>query len=201
MERFFRVTLCVAVLAVVAACASPARMNAMIPERSADTLISENSPLAEAITIAKVDGGSETNPLWMSEVGNPEFRAALESSLANHAMLAKGPGKYRLDVTLSKLDQPFSGIDMTVTASVRYRLLDQTTNAPVYEELITQPYTASFGDAFLGVERLRLANEGAIRVNIATFLKELVARQNKLGALGTTISIARADIRIAGGAR
>jgi len=190
VTRFIQAALSAAILMSVAACASPARMNAMIPDRTAETLITESSPLAKAISVGTVDGGTETNPMWMSEVGNPEFKQALENSLANHAMLADGAGRYRFEVTLSKLDQPIFGASFTVTASVRYRLIDLKTDAPVYEDLISLPYTANFSDAFLGVERLRLANEGAMRVNIAAFLKEIVARQDKLGALRGGIVLA-----------
>ena len=50
----------------------------------------------------------------------------------------------------------------------------------MFDQTITEPYTANFSDAFLAVERLRLANEGAMRVNIGTFLKALVSHSKSL---------------------
>jgi hypothetical protein len=35
------------------------------------------SPYKNAIYLGEVSGGESTNPLWVSEVGNPEFRDAL----------------------------------------------------------------------------------------------------------------------------
>ena len=34
-------------------------------------------------------------------------------------------------------------------------------------------YTAKFSDSFLGAERLRLANEGAVKVNIQALIDDL----------------------------
>jgi hypothetical protein len=45
----------------------------------------------------------------------------------------------------------------------------------VFARTIATPYTAKANDAFLAVERLKLANEGAIRTNIARLIEELMA--------------------------
>ncbi|MEM7445697.1 MAG: hypothetical protein AAF414_20415 [Pseudomonadota bacterium] len=64
---------------------------------------------------------------------------------------------------------------MTVTSTVEYVIEDQLTGQTIFEEVITAPYTAAFGDSLLGVERLRLANEGSIRANIQEFFVRLGA--------------------------
>ncbi|MCS6780659.1 MAG: hypothetical protein NZ555_13270 [Geminicoccaceae bacterium] len=43
-----------------------------------------------------------------------------------------------------------------------------------FATLVIESYTATFADAALGVERLRLANEGSMRRNIETFIDRLV---------------------------
>lgn len=180
MTYIKKVAVCAALIGLLAACASPARMNAMIPERTEATLISESSPLAKALEIGAVSGGEETNPMWTSEVGNPEFKEALKNALANHAMLSEGAGRYKLTATMTSVDQPIFGASFTVTASVRYHLIEVSSGTTVFDQTITEPYTANFSDAFLAVERLRLANEGAMRVNIGTFLKALVSHSKSL---------------------
>lgn len=62
---------------------------------------------------------------------------------------------------------------MTVTMTVRYTLLDYSSNDVIYRKDITKPYTATMSDTFAGITRLRMANEGSARKNIHTFLKEL----------------------------
>ena len=41
------------------------------------------------------------------------------------------------------------------------------------ERKLATPYTAKMGDAFVGTERLRLANEGAVRENISKLIGDL----------------------------
>ncbi|MDD9877860.1 MAG: hypothetical protein OXR84_10515 [Magnetovibrio sp.] len=89
-------------------------------------------------------------------------------------MLGRGKIKYDLNAYLMGLTQPLIGLDMTVTATVRYELIDTATRKSLVNETVTVPYTAKFSDAFIGTERLRLANEGSIRENIAAFLRHLV---------------------------
>lgn len=71
------------------------------------------------------------------------------------------------------VDQPVLGMDFKVTTKVKYSLKAKKTGKVVYEKEITADHTATMGDAFYGVERLRLANEGSAKKNIEQFLKEL----------------------------
>ena len=64
---------------------------------------------------------------------------------------------------------------MTVSSKVHYTLVDTRDNKTVYEKTIDTPYTAAFTDALMGVTRLRLANEGAIRKNIEALIRDLQA--------------------------
>ena len=83
--------------------------------------------------------------------------------------------RFKVRVTLLELDQPFAGIDMTVTAKVRYVVVDAKSGAELLTEVIVTPYTAHLGDALAGSKRLRLANEGAARKNIAGFIEKVNA--------------------------
>ena len=63
---------------------------------------------------------------------------------------------------------------MTVTTSVYYDLIKRSSKKSVWTQTVTRSYTAQGSDAFLGVERLRLANEGSARANIQGLIEELV---------------------------
>lgn len=166
----------------LAACSQPAQISGMIAPVSETTRIDDASPLRDAIEIVMVEGGRATNPLWISDVGNPEFRAALQQSLALHRIAAQGAGPLRLEVRLTEIDQPLAGISMTVSATVRYTLR-AADGAVVFDQPITNTYTAEFSDAFMAVERLQLANEGAMRGNIASFIAALKAEAERSPAL------------------
>lgn len=79
-----------------------------------------------------------------------------------------------LTADLMKLEQPFVGLDMTVTSSVRYVVIERSSGRTVFDSTVTTPYTARFSDALIALERLKLANEGAIRTNIGELLSQLM---------------------------
>lgn len=160
----------------VSACATASKPGAMVPAITNKTIIGETSALRENVSVGEITGGKETNPLWTSEVSNEDFAESLRQSFAAHAMLALADGDYRLDAQMLQLKQPFAGFNMTVTSTIQYTLTNVTTGDVVLMEEIITPYTAKTSDAFLGVERLRLANEGAIRESIATLIEMMIAK-------------------------
>jgi len=164
---------------VLTGCAKPAChqnmviSNADIVKLSSKTLKKEST--FKNIAVQTVIGGSETHPLWMSMVNATEFKNALEKSLDNvrlyHADQKTAP--YRLEASLNKLEQPLLGFNMTVTCHATYRIFNTKTNKLVYEKSLNTPYTEKFTSAFLGVERLKLANEGAVKENIKGLINDL----------------------------
>jgi len=67
------------------------------------------------------------------------------------------------------------GLDMTVSLVVKYKLVELGTGQVVWEKQIFSEYTATISDALAGSTRLRKANEGAVRRNLAQLLGELTA--------------------------
>ena len=133
-----------------------------------------HSKLKGNLAIETVNGGQETNPLWTSQVANQDFRQALEKSLQIYGLYtADKNSKYAVSAYLQNLDQPLMGFDMTVIAQVRYQIVERKTNKIIFNQVISTPYTATVSDAFAGVERLRLANEGAIKSNIEELIKKI----------------------------
>ena len=130
--------------------------------------------LENNIGVFSVDGGEKTNPLWTSEISNEAFKEAVKLSLSNQGLLSEN-GEYQLKVKLLQVDQLLFGLDLEVTTNVNYVLTDTKTNKVVLNEVIVAPYTATMGDAFVAIKRLRLANEGSGRSNIEGFLKKLSA--------------------------
>lgn len=175
-RRLTRTMPAVVLAALLAGCATPARVDQMKVDAPAGTRTAiASTAMKEAVAIGQVSGGKDTNPLWISNISTADFERALQSSLQSAGLLAPDPQKCRVQLAaqLLSLDQPFFGADMTVTASVLYTLVDCASRKEVWVRTITLPYKAAFGDALLGVERLKLANEGAARVNIAKLVEML----------------------------
>ncbi len=173
-----RILLAFVLGASLVGCAAPARIEQMTTTSSMATRAkAESSALRQSVGVKEVTGGKETNPMWISNVGSSEFEQALEASLKDVGLLApiKPAAKYHLIANLEKLEQPMIGFSMTVTSSVRYMLVDVASKKTVYEKSVVVPYTASVSDAFVGTERLRLANEGSIKANIQQIIDDMIA--------------------------
>jgi hypothetical protein len=78
-----------------------------------------------------------------------------------------------LTVTIFNLDQPSFGFSFTVKMEAGWSLRRADTGAVVWQESIKSEHTATTGDAFAAVKRLRLANEGAAKENIAQGLSKI----------------------------
>jgi hypothetical protein len=159
-----------AVLLNLGGCATSATSQAMTVKPG--TTAAVNPKLKGAVAVEQVTGGKDTNPLWASQVDNAGFRKALEDSLNIAGYLATDPAKaqYKVSADLKALDQPFIGITFDVKSHVDYKLTGPKGATP-YK--VDATGSASPSDAFVGVERLRIANERSVLENIKEFLNQL----------------------------
>jgi hypothetical protein len=162
--------------ATLAACAEGARPDSMTISAGASAPLAPTDPNYKALRVIHVDGGSKTNPLWMSAVSSEDFQKALESSLRGIGLLADDPAQAKLEVTanLQSLQRPMAGLDLSVTSTVHYSA--KTTAADpkiVFDDVVAATGTARFGEALLAVQRLQMANEASMRENIKVFIQRL----------------------------
>src|SRR5260370_6141676 len=169
-----RLLVAMLLLAGLGACATPASYTSMVAElASADLGLGPAPSYRGAITVASVSIGTDTSAPWTSQIGSAEFQDALVRTLTLANLASPQGGRFRLDATLLGLSRPFAGFAMTVTASVAYRLTDTATGAVVYQETRTSVGTASLNDAVLNVNRLRIADERALRPNLRKLIQHL----------------------------
>ena len=153
-------------------CASGAKFeNMAYVDRSE---LNYDEALKNDVGLSAVEGGERTNPLWTSEISNEAFQEAVKLSLSSQGLMSE-TGRYKLKVKLMGVDQPLFGLDMEVTTRVNYVLTDTKTGKTVLDETVVAPYTATVGDAFVAIKRLRLANEGSGQKNIEGFLRKLAS--------------------------
>lgn len=129
-----------------------------------------NAELKEKISVRYVGGGKETNPMLASQVDTRSFKDALSQSLRAAGYEASNTGLYFVDAEIQALSQPMFGMTFDVTSTVRYTV-EGNGKRKIFP--ITATGSASPSEAFLGVERMRLANEKSMKENIKQFLREL----------------------------
>lgn len=175
MPMFRLLFACVFAIALTG-CASSAKIEGMTVSDSQAQTLPFDKPLHDNLLISEVNGGESTNPLWTSEIDGSAFQSALQQSLVNAGLLSSSSqAPYVLHANLLRVDQPMFGLDFKVTTEVEYSLVESAGGKVLFREVLRTPFTAGIGDAFFGVKRLRLANEGAAKENIAALLKRLSA--------------------------
>ena len=156
--------------AVIAGCATASKPENMVP------VAAVAGTQHHATTSVVVAGGKETDALGKSQISNDAFQQAIVQSIEKNktfSSVVKAPGgDYTLAVTVVSMDQPSFGFSFTVKMEAAWSL-KKADGSVVMQESIKSEGTAGMGDAFAGVERLRLANEAAARANIAAALEKI----------------------------
>ncbi|MFW5427523.1 MAG: hypothetical protein ACKE8G_03180 [Methylophagaceae bacterium] len=167
--KFIKLILLLAASAYLSGCASGAKMENMLYQGEQKSYSNE---LQNNLEVSTISGGQKTNPAWTSEISNEAFSGAVKESLLTQGLLSDD-GKYKMEIKMLKVEQPIFGLDLKVTTYVQYILTDSTDDSIVFDETIIAPHTATFSDAFVAVQRLRLANEGSGKKNIEGLLEKL----------------------------
>jgi hypothetical protein len=134
------------------------------------------SALRGNIAVSAVVLGQSLDPGWATGVGPDRFELALESSLRKARLLsaARDAGSYMLVARLENVEPANPANGMTVTLTVSYLMLERAGGKQVLARTVTIPYHGSMAPAS-AAETLRMANEGAVRANIAKIIDELFA--------------------------
>lgn len=158
--------------AAVTGCATGAKPDAMVAEKVAIAHQSSSN-----VTVA-VSGGKSTSSMGASQVSDSDFAQALSDSITKSGLfkeVAPSGGRYKLNAFIGKVDQPMMGFSMTVKMEVSYTLVDTQSGKTVWSKNVASEHTAKPSEAFAGVKRLQLANEGAAKANIEQAITEISA--------------------------
>lgn len=175
-------------------CAAPARAGAMVPALAPAPA---SAPAPFHVAVASVEGGSPTTALGRSAVGGGELAEALRATLAGDGLLAGDSvsADYLLHTTIRKLDRPWTPFTTTVTTSIEYVLVGRLDGRRHSITLETQG-KAGMSDAFFGVHRMRIANEAAMRANIACLAQHLRALDASVGFSAATNAVEGSDCTV-----
>lgn len=153
------------------ACSSPAQREAMIP---AAVRISTHHPHSVQVSVS---GGSDTSALDSSNISDDDLKAALEDAITQTRLFQKvvqgSGGDYELSVRVSHVSKPMIGIALTVDIETAWSLTKRSDRSIVMRKAVNSTGSASMGDAFAFVTRLRMAVEAAARDNISQGLKAI----------------------------
>ena len=168
-----RLVLAALSVALVGACAPAATYTAMVPDMPPG--MAPAPAYRNAITVGSVTLGRDVGTPWTSAVGPDQVQQALVQTLAGAGLGQPTNGRFRLDGQLLTLSRPYAGFAMTVTAAIAWRLTDTTSGAVVYDRTLQGLGTATLDDAVDNTNRLRIADQRAIRANLQQVVQDLYA--------------------------
>jgi hypothetical protein len=158
-------------LVMLTGCASPAVSKLMVAQ---DVEYAKVFPYSVAVNAR---GGGDTSAMGKPQISNEAFAQAIVDSINKSGPFLKvfrgKSSDYILNVTIIKIEQPLFGLSFSVEMETVWSLVRGDSKKILMRESLKSSYTATMGDAFVAVTRLRLATEGAARENIRLGLKKL----------------------------
>ena len=112
-----------------------------------------------------------------TNISDADLKAAIEDAIANSKLFKTvvqgNNGDYQLSVRVTSLTKPIFGTTFTVDMETAWSLTRMSDRSSVMRKSVKSTGTATMGEAFVAVTRLRLAVEAAARDNIAQGLQAM----------------------------
>jgi hypothetical protein len=135
--------------------------------------LARQHPHAVSVTVT---GGSETGAMDSSSIASADLKTAIEQAITQSKLftaVAPGGTPYALSVSVAQIRKPMFGGSFTVELELGWSLVRTADRQVVLRKLITSSGTATMGDAFVGMTRLRIAVERSAQDNIRQGLAAL----------------------------
>lgn len=156
---------------ILGGCASPADRSAMTPQ---NLTVSKHYPYSLNV---QTSGGAQTGAAESSNIANADLKASIEDAVVQSklfkSIVQSSNGDFELSVRIITLSKPLFGGTFTVEMETAWSLTKLSDHSVVMRKSVQSSGTATMGDAFAGVTRLRLALEAAARNNIEQGLKAI----------------------------
>ena len=145
-------------------------LRSALHENMSVTDFQATTPIGNSVFIPFVTGADKDILLT-----NIEITQALRKSMINSkyfkSLSEKTKEDWDLNAEILRLDKPSFGADFTVSAEIKYTLLNK--GVVVKDFAITESGTATLGEEVIGFKRMKVADERCIQNNIKKFLIEL----------------------------
>jgi hypothetical protein len=170
-NNYLRLILACVATVLLAGCASPASKQELIVD---DASFGVNHPYSVSV---KAGGGGETGAMDYTNISNEDLAGALEESIAKSSLFSSvvqgDDADYKLSVYLVSMSKPVFGFSFTIDMEMSWSLVKTETGEAVMKESIKSSHTATAGEAFAAVTRIRIAVEGAAEDNIRQGLQKI----------------------------
>ncbi len=113
--------------------------------------------------------GDEKTDVGLAPVPRDDLQYAIEESIRTgqvfKEVVSGKNGDYMLNVSVFTLEQPVFGFNFTVKLGAGW-ILTKADGTVVWQKVINSECSTTMSDAWSGITRVRMANDGAIKENI-----------------------------------
>lgn len=171
INNYLRLILVCAVTVWLTGCASPASKQELIVD-----VASFGTNHLYSVSV-KAGGGGETGAMDYTNISNEDLAGAIEESIIKSGLFSSvvhgDDADYKLSVYLVSMSKPVFGFSFTIDMEMSWSLVNSKTGEAVMRESIKSSHTATAGEAFAAVTRIRIAVEGAAEDNIRQGLQKI----------------------------
>jgi hypothetical protein len=158
---------------LISGCVSAPLASRMTPDLAGIQL----AKTEKVLRVGTVTGGEKTNPLDRPRIEDEGFREALINTLQRSGLFKEVTtelgGDYGLSAQIISQDD-VGNYSTTVMLFVNYRLTDARSGQELWKENLLSQYKLTVSEVFVGLKRLKMCQEGAVKDNLTQLVKKLL---------------------------
>lgn len=127
------------------------------------------------LLLDQVEGKSNVRVSGSNEqiIKNEDLKLAVESAIISSQLFSGMGRNLNVSVSVLSIKNPMFGMDLTAEARVRWQILNADSKEEIFNAVFSSSHTSTVGDHVVAVQRMKMANQEALRKNIEIALKAI----------------------------
>lgn len=127
------------------------------------------------LLLDQVEGKSNVRVSGSNEqiIKNEDLKLAVESAIISSQLFSGMGRNLNVSVSVLSIKNPMFGMDLTAEARVRWQIVNADSKEEIFNAVFSSSHTSTVGDHVVAVQRMKMANQEALRKNIEIALKAI----------------------------
>ena len=127
------------------------------------------------LSLNQVEGKSNVRVSGSNEqiIKNEDLKLAVESAILSSQLFSNTGRNLNVSVSVLSIKNPMFGLDLTAEARVRWQIFNADSKEEIFNAIFSSSHTSTVSDNIVAAQRLKMANQEALRKNIEMALKAI----------------------------
>ena len=127
------------------------------------------------LLLDQVEGKSNVRVSGSNEqiIKNEDLKLAVESAIISSQLFSGMGRNLNVSVSVLSIKNPMFGMDLTAEARVRWQIVNADSKEEIFNAVFSSSHASTVGDHVVAVQRMKMANQEALRKNIEIALKAI----------------------------